>query len=487
MIFSTIEFAVFMALVFLLYWSVPARFRWILLLLSNIWFYACYEVKYLIVLLLTTVISYVAAILIEKQTLFKKKKGLFVIGIVLTLSFLLVCKYLNFTIYAIQRVLSHLALPMHPFTLKLLVPVGISFYTFEMVSYLADVYSGKIPAERNFFHYAVFVSFFPNISSGPIERAGHFLPQLKEEKRFDYDTVVYGTRLLLLGLVKKIVIADMLSKYVDAVFEHVTEQTGICFLWATLLYTFQIYCDFSGYSDMAVGLAGMLGFELPRNFKGPYLASSVKEFWSRWHISLSTWLRDYIYIPLGGNKRGSFRRDCNLLVTFLISGLWHGASFTFIFWGFLHGIYQITENHLRKKKPTTEHQEGPGSVSAVRSAFRTALGTLVTFCLVSFAWLFFRARAISEALFAVTHMFSDLSLSMAMARMGMTARSVLKTFLVILFIMVFDIINEKRDVLKEISRLPAWLRWTGYFLTGLVILALSAHNGVSQEFIYFRF
>ncbi len=473
MIFSTIEFAIFMTAVFLLYWNVPQRFRWIVLLLANAYFYAFYDVKYLLVLLITTAVSYFSAILIEKQTIKKRRKAVFVSSIVTVLAFLFVFKYLNFTIYSVQKALSLFGMPMQESTIKLIMPLGISFFTFEMVSYLADVYKGTIPAERSFFKYALFVSFFPNISSGPIERAGHFLPQLDKEKVFDYDSAVYGTRLLLLGLVKKVVFADMLAKYVNAVFDHVPEMEGICFLWATLLYTFQIYCDFSGYSDMALGLARMLGFELPINFNAPYLSSSIKEFWGRWHISLSGWLRDYVYIPLGGNRCSKLKRDFNLLATFLVSGIWHGASWTFILWGLIHGACQVGENRLKE-------------LFSGKRLPKAAAG-VITFCIVSFAWLFFRANSISEAMRAVRLMFSDLSIENAMLRMTMSWRSVLKTFLAITAVMLYDVFSIKRDLLKEMGRLKLPVRWAVYFAAGVLVLAMAANNGAAQEFIYFKF
>ena len=492
MIFSTIEFAIFMTVVFLVYWNIPQKYRYIILLIANTYFYAFYDVKYLIVLLITTVISYGAVLAMEKQTLLRKK-GLFIMSVVITLAFLFAFKYLNFTIYSVEKVLSLFRMPVQTSTIRLIMPIGISFYTFEMVSYLTDVYRGTIHAERNFFKYALFVSFFPNISSGPIERAGHFIPQIDREKVFDYDTAVYGTRLLLLGLFKKIVFADMLAKYVNAVFDHVPEMEGICFLWATLLYTFQIYCDFSGYSDMAVGLAKMLGFDLVENFKSPYFAASIKEFWGRWHISLSSWLRDYVYIPLGGNRCSKRRRDFNLLVTFLVSGIWHGASWTFVLWGMIHGVCQVLENRIGELAKAVRAGKGnTAAVSAVKTSANpsrsvTILKTLVTFCIVSFAWLFFRANSISEAVRAVRYMFSDLSITNAMLRMTMSWRSVVKTFLAIIAVMVYDYFSLKKDMLAELSKLKMPLRWAVYFIAGICVLAMAANNGTAQEFIYFKF
>lgn len=481
MLFSTAAFAVFMTVTFLAYWLLPHKYRWIFILMANAWFYISYDVRYLAVILVTMLASYICAIFIEKQDVIKKKKIIMATGVVVTLSLLLVFKYLNFALYTVAKVLNRLSIPMQETTLRLIMPVGISFYTFMAVGYIVDVYKGKTQAVRHFGKYAIFVSFFPNISSGPIERAEHFIPQIDKEKTFDYDSVVYGARLLLLGLIKKIVIADMMTKYVDEVFNKVPQHHGICFAWATLLYTFQIYCDFSGYSDMAIGVARMLGFDLLTNFRQPYLSSSIKEFWGRWHISLSTWFRDYVYIPLGGNRCSKTRRDLNLLITFLCSGLWHGASWTFVLWGGIHGICQIIENRIKEATGLTREKE-----KALTGPVKILL-TLLTFCIVSYAWMFFRANSISEAFYIVRSMFTDLSLSGAMEQMTMSGRSVVKTTLAIILLIIFDLFNERKDMLMQLSRLKAPLKWVIYIVSAIVVIALKVNNQFAQEFIYFKF
>ena len=482
MLFSTAAFAVFMTTVFFAYWLMPHKYRWIVILAANAWFYISYDIKYLAVILVTMLASYLCAILIDKQdNEVKKKKTVMATGVVVTLSLLLVFKYLNFALYTVAKVLNRFSIPMQETTLKLIMPVGISFYTFMAVGYIVDVYRGKTRAVRHFGKYAIFVSFFPNISSGPIERAEHFIPQIDKEKTFDYDSAVYGARLLFLGLIKKIVIADMMTKYVDEVFNKVPEHHGICFAWATLLYTFQIYCDFSGYSDMAVGAARMLGFDLIQNFRQPYLAASIKEFWARWHISLSTWFRDYVYIPLGGNRCSKTRRDMNLLITFLCSGLWHGASWTFVLWGGIHGVCQIIENRIKERIGLTGEKE-----KALSGPVKLLL-TLITFCIVSYAWMFFRANSISEALYIVRSMFTDWSLKGAMAQMTMSGKSVVKTSLAIVLLIIYDCLNEKKDMLKELNRLPSAVRFAGYVLAAITVIALKVNNSYAQEFIYFKF
>ena len=481
MLFGTAAFAVFMTVVFLIYWLMPHKYRWIVILAANAWFYLSYDVRYLAVILVTMLASYFCAIWMEGQQAERKKKIIMTTGVVVTLSLLLVFKYLNFALYTATKVLNALSIPMQETTLKIIMPVGISFYTFMAVGYLVDVYKEKTKAVRHFGKYVIFVSFFPNISSGPIERAEHFIPQIDKEKNFDYDSAVYGARLLFLGLIKKIVIADMMTKYVDEIFNKVPEHNGICFAWATLLYSFQIYCDFSGYSDMAIGVARLLGFELIGNFRQPYLASSIKEFWGRWHISLSTWFRDYLYIPLGGNRCSKLRRDLNLLITFLCSGLWHGASWTFVLWGGIHGVCQVIENRIKEAVGLTREKE-----KALPHYVKLLL-TLLTFCIVSCAWMFFRANSISEALYIIRHTFTDFSITGAMAQMTMSVKSVVKTTAAIVLIIIYDNFNERGDILKRMNRLPAAVRWVIYILSAIVVIALRVNNSFTQEFIYFKF
>ena len=470
-----------MAIVFTVYWLAPHKYRWIIILAANVWFYTCYDVKYLAAILITMIASFICAILMDKKQGAKKNKVIMLTGVITSLSLLLVFKYLNFALYTVSKILNRISIPMQETTLKLIMPVGISFYTFMAVGYIIDVYKGKTEPVRHFGKYAIFLSFFPNISSGPIERAGHFIPQIDKEKSFDYDSVVYGARLLMLGMIKKVVIADLMVKYVDAVFNKVPEHSGICFAWATLLYTFEIYCDFSGYSDMAIGVARMLGFELMGNFRQPYLASSIKEFWGRWHISLSTWFRDYVYIPLGGNRCKKSRRDINLLITFLLSGLWHGASWTFVLWGGIHGAAQIIENRIKEAIGLTRDREKNLSRPV------KLLLTILTFLIVSYAWMFFRANSISEALYIVRNMFTSFNIKDAMAQMTMSTKSVIKTTAAIVLLMIYDHFNEREDLLLKMNRLKAPLRWVIYIASAILVIALKTHNTEIQEFIYFKF
>ncbi len=475
MLFQSLSFAVFMAVVFLLYWLLPHKLRWLLLLAANGCFYLSFDSAAWIVLPITILTSYFAGIAMERQEQEKRRRVLFVAGILSVLVFLFVFKYLGFAMDTVARVLKLFAVPVRESTLKLLMPAGISFYSFQMAGYLADVYRGRIRAEHHLGKYAVFVSFFPNISCGPIERAGHFLPQLEEKKSFDYEQVVYGSRQLLWGMLKKTVFADKLAKYADLVFNNVYAFDGLSLVLATLLYTFQIYCDFSAYSDMAIGLGRMLGFELPVNFKSPYFATSITDFWSRWHISLSTWLRDYLYIPLGGNRVSRARRNINLMITFLTSGLWHGADWTFVLWGGIHGVCQVVEKTV-KELFDSRRKHGERRMTKILSG-------ILTFCVVSYAWMFFRANSISEALYIAGHMFSGLSLTTALTQMSLRVITLWKLLAAVAFLMIFDYANERCDVLSRMSRLPIVVRWLLYAAAAVLVL----HGGQSQQFIYFNF
>jgi D-alanyl-lipoteichoic acid acyltransferase DltB (MBOAT superfamily) len=326
-------FAIFLPIVFIVYWALPHKCRWLLLLAASYYFYMSWNPKYVFLILFTTVISYSAARLLEIMESKKKKTWILAGTAVLCLGVLFLFKYFNFISESVTDFLSLFAIQLNPITLNLILPVGISFYTFQTLSYVIDVYKGDVQAEHHFGYYAVFISFFPQLVAGPIERTGNLLPQIKGEHKFDYDQAAYGLKLMAWGYFKKLAIADVVSVYVDAAYSSLGTCTGFDLLAAIFFFTIQIYCDFSGYSDIAIGTAKLLGIDLMTNFKSPYFSTSIKEFWSRWHISLSTWFRDYVYIPLGGNRCSKVKRDRNLLITFLTSGLWHGANWTYVVWG----------------------------------------------------------------------------------------------------------------------------------------------------------
>jgi len=333
MLFNSFEFAIFLPMVFGIYWALPHKYRWILLLLASYYFYMSWNVKYVFLILFTTGISFYAARMMERTADKVMRKQILWATALACLGVLFYFKYFNFVAQSVTDVLKLTSIQYSPLTVDVLLPVGISFYTFQTLSYVIDVYRGDVKAEQHFGHYATFISFFPQLVAGPIERTRNLLPQIVAEHVFDYNQATYGLKLMAWGFFKKLCIADVLTKYVKTVFDCPTQHHGFALLLASVFFTIQIYCDFSGYSDIAVGTAKLFGIDLMTNFRNPYLSQSVKEFWSRWHVSLSTWFRDYVYIPLGGNRVTAYRNMFNLLVTFLLSGLWHGANWTFVAWG----------------------------------------------------------------------------------------------------------------------------------------------------------
>lgn len=471
MIFNSIDFAIFLALVFIIYWSIPNKYRWILILCANIFFYLSFDIKYVLLLVLNIIMSYLCALQIEKT----KKKSILVISIILCLSSLFICKYLDFSF----NVLEDIGIKFAPSSLKLILPVGISFYTFEIISYLVDVYREKMIAERNLGYYAAYVSFFPTITSGPIERANSLIPQLKNEKTFKYEEGTYGLKLIAWGLFKKIVVADNLAVYVDTVFDGLSGYLGFNFILIAIFYAIQIYCDFSGYSDMARGTAKLLGINITDNFKSPYFSTSIKDFWSRWHISLTNWLREYIYIPLGGNRKGNIRRYINILIVFLVSGLWHGASYTFIVWGLIHAILQIIET-IFNIKPSNN-----------KKSIIYWIKTLITFVLVTIAWLFFRADTISDSLYILKSIPIGITNLRQYFITGIysfnnTPTHVLLHCLVYFIpLFIFDFFNKDMDVIEEIGKKSKPIRYTLYALLILVILLF--HSTAGTNYIYFKF
>ncbi len=398
MLFNSFDFILFLIVVLLLFVAIR-NLRWVILLFASYFFYTYWKVEYALLIVLSTVVDYFVGLAMHKAESASQKKRLLYLSIAVNIGVLFFFKYFNFFNENLDSVLGFFGFDyVIPYS-HLLLPVGISFYTFQTLSYTIDIYNGKIKPERHFGYFALFVSFFPQLVAGPIERAGRLIGQLKETMGFRASNILPGLRLMLWGYFKKVVIADRLALFVDPVYDAPGEYGSISLIIATIFFAFQIYCDFSGYSDIAIGVARLFGVELMKNFERPYLSSSIGEFWKRWHISLSSWFRDYVYIPLGGNKVVKYRWCYNLMITFVVSGLWHGANWTFIFWGLLHGIYLIGEKLL--------------SVSGnALSAIKRGSHIVVTFGLVCFAWIFFRANDLSDA-FLVIENILDLNLGYA--------------------------------------------------------------------------
>lgn len=472
MLFNSLAYAVFLPVVFILYWVIPTKYRWVLLLIASYYFYMSWNYKYVVLILFTTIVSYSASLLLERT---KKKAGKHVIvmsSLVLCLGVLFVFKYYNFAMDTI----AHFSL-FEPRYLDLLLPVGISFYTFQTLSYVIDVYRGEISAEKHFGKYATFVSFFPQLVAGPIERSSNLLPQINKKHEFDADNIYYGIRLIVWGLFKKMLIADNLAVFVDLVYGDIYSYTGGTILIATVFFTVQIYCDFSGYSDIARGSAKMFGIELMENFKSPYFSTSVKDFWGRWHISLSSWFKDYLYIPLGGNRVTKIRNCINVMIIFLVSGLWHGASWNFVVWGGIHGLAQVYENAFGIKKT-----EGNDIFVFIRR--------MVVFAFVSFAWIFFRVDNIREGFYAAFSILEGIDHPIGYLREGFQAMGLhrdflpyLELYLVPLF--VFDFVSLKKDVIAWIGTKGAIVRH-GYMVIIILLLLFYCYVGEST-FVYFQF
>lgn len=482
MLFNSLSFAIFLPVVFAVYWLLPAKYRWSVLLVSSYYFYMSWNVKYVVLILFTTVLSYVAAILIEKAATNQRKKLYLGISAVLCLGVLVFFKYFNFLSESVASFFQLFSLRLSPVTLNLILPVGISFYTFQTLGYVIDVYRGTITAEKHFGYYAAFVSFFPQLVAGPIERARDLLPQIKEERHFSYENASYGIKLMAWGFFKKMVIADAIAPCVDAVFATPQMYSGLPLAVALFLFAIQIYCDFSGYSDIAVGVAGLFNIGLTRNFKSPYFSSGIREFWSRWHITLSTWFKDYLYIPLGGNRVKPLRYALNILITFAVSGLWHGADWTFVVWGLFHGVLQVIEHFIRKKKPTDLH------------GIKRFVSIVAAFLLCCIGWSFFRAQNMTDAVYVLQGSLTGLLHPVqylkegfsALLNIGVRKEKLLYFAVMIVILGIYDFKDFNGDVIRSVSAWKPAARWTVYVLFALLLL-IFAQKGVAAEFVYFQF
>ena len=460
-----------MPVVFVLYWLLPHKYRWALLLVSSCYFYMSWNPNYIVLILSATVVSYLAGILLEKTEQPGQRKAILVSAVGICLSLLFFFKYFNFFSASVVQLLGLFSIRLHPVTLKVLLPVGISFYTFQTLSYVIDVYRGKVKPEHHFGIYATFVSFFPQLVAGPIERTENLLPQISRLKTFRYDQAAYGLKLMAWGFFKKLAIADVLGPLADQAYANLAGCSTLDLLAAVLCFALQIYCDFSGYSDIAIGSAKLLGIDLMTNFRSPYFAKSIREFWSRWHISLSTWFRDYVYIPLGGSRRGKGKTCRNLLITFLVSGLWHGANWTFVVWGGLHGLAQVLEKLLSK---------GKQRLPVLRQA------GVFLFCCIT--WVFFRAESFSDAFCLLSE------LGRGLAGNGCWQFRVLQIDLPLLaqaavsvaLLGIFDYCSLKTDVIGWVSRRSPVVKWSIYLLLIWLILCFMPVTG-SSEFVYFQF
>ena len=512
MTFNSIPFLIFYPCVLLGYFGsrrlpekIGAEVRWIFLLLASYFFYMYTQPALIVLILFTTVVSWVSSLLIERlngklsagdlpdgevRRAKRKKKLYLTLTLVTSLGVLFFFKYFVFLCETVFGIVGHFTGAAYKINLNLILPVGISFYTFQTLSYAIDVYRGSIRAERHFGYYALFVSFFPQLVAGPIERPANLLPQLRTRLPVSREDVGYGLRKMMLGFFKKIAVADLLSVYVNSIYNNLDGFETVPALGvviATLLFAVQIYCDFSGYTDVAIGCARIMGIRLMKNFDHPYTAKTIREFWGRWHISLSTWFRDYLYIPLGGSRCAKWRHLLNITIVFLVSGLWHGAAWTFVIWGALHALYQVIgiltlglRNRLLSKMKLSPDGRLVG-----------ALRTFNTFLLVDFAWLFFRANSTSDLLKLLSSLVSPASWKVpfqnVFSMMELTVPGVLLTVLSLVLLVFLDRLIRHHD--EPAGNRAFVLRGAFVAVTWMVVFAwmyLSA-NDLSSTFIYFQF
>lgn len=466
MLFNSFHFLIFCPLVLLLHYLLAPRFRWVLLLLASYYFYMSWNPWYLGLILLSTAVDYIAAIKIDQTERKALKKRWLYASIITNLGILFTFKYFNFFADSLQEFLQTMGLNISPVALDLILPVGISFYTFQTISYTVDVYRGQIKPERHLGHFALFVSFFPQLVAGPIERAGNLLPQFKKQKKLTTTDVHTGINRILYGLFKKVVIADQLAFYVDHVFSDIAGTPGLVIMLASFFFLVQVYCDFSGYSDIAIGVAQLLGFKLMINFSRPFLSTSFTEYWQRWHISLSQWVRDYIYIPLGGNRVSTARLSMNLLLAFTVMGLWHGASWTFVLWGILHGTMLVLERFSKKSV-----------VPLLPRWVSNTLGWTIVMITFGLSMIFFRAENTPDAFLAFQKL-SEIGRHVSLREL-MAGQDPSDFYLSLSLILVLGISYL----------LPQSFNFKYNFAFGFISLGLIILLGVDEtiQFVYFQF
>lgn len=480
MLFNSINFAIFLPIVFVLYWFVinkNLRFQNLLLLISSYFFYACWDWRFMFLLIFSTFLDYYTGIKISESKNNSVKKFWFWLSISVNIGFLGIFKYYNFFATSFSEAVSNLGFQINPYTIKVILPIGISFYTFHGLSYVIDIYKDRIKAEKDFINYSVFVSFFPLLVAGPIERATHLLPQIQKKRIFNYAQAIDGMRQILWGLFKKIVIADQCAEYANLIFNNSDNQSGSNLVLGAIFFTFQIYGDFSGYSDIALGTARLFGIELLRNFAFPYFSRDIAEFWRRWHISLSSWFKDYLYIPLGGSKGGTWMKVRNTFIIFIVSGFWHGANWTFIIWGILNALYIMPSIILNTNRMNLEIVAKGKNIPTIKEFLAMSL----TFSLTVLAWIFFRSNNLSHALSYLAGIFSKSLLSIP------TYKPPYLFLLLCLFILIEWVGREHQYAIQKMGLTWAKsVRWLFYLALVLVIYYFSLSSS-TQEFIYFQF
>lgn len=478
MLFNSAGYIVFFTIVCLVYFILPKKLKRVFLLLASYFFYSCWNLKYSLLMLFSTVATYDTAIAMDMVGAKKKKKLYLGLCFFVNLAILFVFKYYSFTVNFINKILGIAALSIDMPVIDVLLPVGISFYTFQALGYIVDVYRGEIKAERNFINYALFVSFFPQLVAGPIERSKNLLTQIDNLGHRRYENLSKGLLYILWGFFLKLVIADRAAIFVNQVFDSYQGYSYIFLCYAALLFAVQIYCDFCSYSIIAKGSAKILGYDLMDNFKAPYLSASITEFWRRWHISLSTWFKDYLYIPLGGNRKGAFRKHLNVLIVFLVSGLWHGANYTFVLWGLIHGVFNILEDSFK------------GITKGIRDNFiYKNIRRLITFVVAVLSFVIFRSKNIGAAKAYLLGIFKRQAGSLD-ASIAFPYEDTVILLIAIAILVVIDIfIYNKVKLADNIERRSLIVRWPIYIFLLIATLIFGIYGpGYSEaQFIYFQF
>lgn len=483
MLFNSLDFAIFLPIFFILYWYVTNRnlqLQNFLIVVASYIFYGWWDWRFLFLIFFSSITDYIIGKCLQITEKEKYRKTLLWISIVTNIGFLGFFKYYNFFVDSFVTAFSFFGKAISVNSLDIILPVGISFYTFQTLSYTIDVYKRKLEPAKDIISFLAFVSFFPQLVAGPIERATNLLPQFYKKRVFEYDKAVDGMRQMLWGLFKKVVIADNCAEYANAIFNNYTDFSGSTLVLGAIFFTFQIYCDFSGYSDMAIGMSRLFGFNLMRNFAFPYFSRDIAEFWRRWHISLSTWFRDYLYIPLGGSKGSLLKIVRNTFIIFLVSGFWHGANWTFIIWGFLNALYFLPLLLVKRNRRNLDIV----AENRVLPTIKELLSMLTTFFLTVFAWIFFRAESVSQAFSYINRIFTK-----ELLKLPVIIGSGKKELLVILLTMIFVIIEwigrrNEYAIEKLFISNKRWIRWGFYYIILLVIFLMA---GKEQEFIYFQF
>lgn len=486
MLFNSFAFAVFLPIVFFLYWFVvnkSYKTQNLLLLVASYYFYACWDWRFMFLLLFSTLLDFITGLKMEEANSLNKKRFWFWLSITINLGFLCVFKYYNFFAESFALFVSAFGFSIHPKLLHVILPVGISFYTFHGLSYVIDIYNKKIKAEKNFVDYAVFVSFFPLLVAGPIERATHLLPQIQKKRHFNYTRAVDGLRQILWGFFKKIVIADNCATFADKMFNNTADNFGVSLWMGAVFFAIQIYGDFSGYSDIALGTARLFGIELLKNFAYPYFSRDIAEFWRRWHISLSTWFRDYLYIPLGGSKGDNFIRIRNTFIIFIVSGFWHGANWTFIIWGVLNAVFIMPSVLLNTNRNNLEIVAKGRFFPTLNDFF----AILITFSLTTVAWVFFRASSLTNALLFLKNSFLGLSPAKAYTDISEITHKYLAILLLSIFLIIVEWLGRENKFALEklLFSQKRVFRWLFY---AIIVFMIGFYMKTEETpFIYFQF